>query len=92
MEKHKQIEQMEQDLIDSVEHETLFDVDFYKTSENLINKGYRNQQDILEEISNLVYDLIRVIESESGMDIVQKSYYKASLILLLTKINERYGV
>lgn len=38
---NKQIEEMEQDLIDSVEHETLFDVDFYETGKNLIAKGYR---------------------------------------------------
>ena len=41
MTKEKQIEEMERDLIDSVEHETLFDVDFYTTSKNLIAKGYR---------------------------------------------------
>ena len=55
-------------------------------------EGEKIKQTTVQEISNLVYDLIRVIESESGMDIVQKSYYKASLDLLLTKINERYGV
>lgn len=42
MNKEKQmIEEMERDLIDSVEHETLFDVDFYITSKNLIAKDYR---------------------------------------------------
>ena len=41
MNMEKKIEEMERDLIDSVEHETLFDVDFYTTSKNLIAKGYR---------------------------------------------------
>lgn len=64
----KQIEEMERDLIDSLEHETLFDVDFYTTSKNLISKGYRKisevekwtTREISEGIENIIAEFERL--------------------------------
>lgn len=62
----KQIEEMERDLIDSVEHETLFDVDFYTTSKNLIAKGYRKISEVekwtIREISEGIENIIAEFE------------------------------
>ena len=88
----KRIKKMEQDLIDSVEHETLFDVDFYTTSKNLINKGYRKEIDILCEINDIIQGLKVEIETAHESLISQdlKTPCLVVLMLLQTKMLEKY--